>query len=346
MDNKITESTPEQWEQIEACRLRWLNEEQTAQYPVEDIRAEVLATLERIKHPAVPVWVVDSPLIARVISGLTTADLHANMDANMHANLRADLRKNLDKNLDENLTNLTNLRVNLSGYLRANLDENLDENLDTNLANLDTNLDTNLDANLMYYCGIWWGSWAGWYEGATILGVPEIPEQETFFRWTRLCPVWMWDKRQIFILRRPTEIHWGDNGLHNESGPSVYYSPLFSLWHIDGIPVDAQIVMAPETQTLEQIDKEDNADVRAIRIDRFGWPRYLRESNAECLDSRDNEIEGTKEALYRSGEQMRLVATCPTGRVFSMAIPNKITTCLDAAKWLQGPVPYNLVTRT
>ena len=318
MDNKITESTPEQWEQIEACRLRWLNEEQTAQYPVEDIRAEVLATLERIKHPAVPVWVVDSPLIARVISGLTTADLHTNLGANLLENLGV---------------NLANLGVNLDA-----LDENLDANLD--------NLDTNLDANLMYYCGIWWGSWAGWYEGATILGVPEIPEQETFFRWTRLCPVWMWDKRQIFILRRPTEIHWGDNGLHNESGPSVYYSPLFSLWHIDGIPVDAQIVMAPETQTLEQIDKEDNADVRAIRIDRFGWPRYLRESNAECLDSRDNEIEGTKEALYQATGQRRLVATCPTGRVFAMGVPDEIQTCEQAAKWLQGPVPYNLVTRT
>jgi len=226
------------------------------------------------------------------------------------------------------------------------LDENLYANMGVNLrANLDA-LDTNLDANLMYYCGIWWGSWAGWYEGATILGVPEIPEQETFFRWTRLCPVWMWDKRQIFILRRPTEIHWGDNGLHNESGPSVYYSPLFSLWHIDGIPVDAQIVMAPETQTLEQIDKEDNADVRAIRIDRFGWPRYLRESNAECLDSRDNEIEGTKEALYQATGQRRLVATCPTGRVFAMGVPDEIQTCEQAAKWLQGPVPYNLVTRT
>ena len=178
------------------------------------------------------------------------------------------------------------------------------------------------------------------------MGVPEIPERATFDRWNKLCPVWMWDCHQIFILRRPLVIHWGDNGLNNESGPSVYYSPLFSLWHIDGIPVDSQIVMAPETQTLEQIDKEENADVRSIRIDRFGWPRYLRESNAECIDSRDNDVEGTKEALYQATGQRRLVATCPTGRVFAMSVPDEIQTCEQAAKWLQGPVPYNLVTRT
>jgi len=157
----------------------------------------------------------------------------------------------------------------------------------------------------------------------------------------------MWDDRAIYILKRPAEIHWSVQGmLHNDSGPAAYYSPLFALWSIDGIAVDEQIVMRPETQTLEQIDGEKNADVKSIRIARFGWPRYLRESNAKMLDTRDNEVEGTKEALYVAGDQKRLVATCPTGRVFAMGVPSDVQNCEQAAHYLQGPIKFNLVTRT
>jgi hypothetical protein len=109
------------------------------------------------------------------------------------------------------------------------------------------------------------------------------------------------------------------------------------MWRLNGIPLDEQIVMRPETQTLAQINAESNADVKSIRIQRFGWARYLSESNAREIDSCNNDIEGTIEALFTSptGEN-RLVATCPTGRVFAMGVPSHITTCEQARKWLHG----------
>ncbi len=83
--------------------------------------------------------------------------------------------------------------------------------------------------------------------------------------------------------------------------------------------------MRPETQTIKQINAEQNQDVRAIRIDRYGWPKYLRDSNAKCIDFRDNEIEGPRRrCTSHSHGDKRLVATCATGRIFAMGVPSSV----------------------
>lgn len=55
---------------------------------------------------------------------------------------------------------------------------------------------------------------------------------------------------------------------HNTEGPSHAWSDGWKLWHIDGIAVTEQIVMAPETITAEQIAAEQNEDIKAIMIAR------------------------------------------------------------------------------
>jgi hypothetical protein len=140
---------------------------------------------------------------------------------------------------------------------------------------------------------------------------------------------------------------WKDGRLHNDKGKSVRFRSGWGLWTIEGTPVNEQIVMRPETQTVEQIDKEANQDVRSIRIERFGWPRYIRESGAACIDGRDNAIEGTIEALYRCQDgSCRLVVTCPTGRVFALGVPGNVETCRQAQHWLAGGRNFRVLART
>lgn len=126
--------------------------------------------------------------------------------------------------------------------------------------------------------------------------------------------------------------------LHNDCGPAADYSEFFRLWSIEGVEVDEQIVMSPESQTLEQIDGEQNNDVKSIRIERFGWDRYLKESGAEVVDSRRNEVENTHEALCRTKSgQLRFMATCPSGKKVSLGLPpNGVETCEQAQNWLSG----------
>lgn len=160
---------------------------------------------------------------------------------------------------------------------------------------------------------------------------------------------WHWWPHSEFVIvsDRPCEIHVIDGAMHNEDGPSLAFRDGWKLWHINGITVDEQIVMRPETQTVAQIRAEKNADVKSIRIRRFGWVRYLKESGASLVDSRRNDIDGTHEALYRTEEgDTQLVAVCPTGRVFAMGVPPQINDCVSAQKWLAGDDSFRSIGRT
>lgn len=111
--------------------------------------------------------------------------------------------------------------------------------------------------------------------------------------------------------------------------------------------MDEQIVLRPQTQTVAQINAEANQDIRAIRIARMGWPRYIRDSGLAAIDERRNDVEGTREALFRCQDgSARLVVTCPTKRVFALGVPDSITTCENAQRWLRDDNTFNVIART
>lgn len=156
-------------------------------------------------------------------------------------------------------------------------------------------------------------------------------------------------ERVCFVSERHNVLHLnGNRRLHFESGPALEYPDGFAVWSLDGAAVDEQIVLRPESQTVEQINADGNIDRKAVRIERFGWPRYLKESGAEVVDTRKNEIENTIEALCRmeSGEQ-RLLVTCPTQRQFALGVPPDVKTCQQAQEWLAGGMKeYRVLART
>ena len=101
-------------------------------------------------------------------------------------------------------------------------------------------------------------------------------------------------------------------------------------------------------RSIKQIENETNSDVRSLRIERFGWHRYIEESEAFIQDSRYNSIEGTREALYNTKNGRRLIATCPSGkgRIVSMGVPPEIDTCQQAQDWLAGEKSFRVLGRT
>lgn len=192
---------------------------------------------------------------------------------------------------------------------------------------------------LNFYCGLFWNVSAGWHEAAKVAGVEFEPEKyDLFLRFNRHCPVWLWDRRAVFVLGRPQEIHWDDEEqLHNEAGPAVRYTETFCLWVIHGVSVDEQIVMAPETQTVAQIRDEPNEEVKRIRIERYGWVKYLEERNAKLIDERRNDIENTRESLLRTDDHTVLLTHCPsTGKLFALECPAGTMTCEEAQDWLHS----------
>jgi hypothetical protein len=180
------------------------------------------------------------------------------------------------------------------------------------------------------------------------LGVSDCAKLEGLMGIAKNCGWWSPYTDCVIFQHRHSELHLDQNGrIHNENGPAVKYRDNYSVWAINGVRVNEQIIMAPETLTVKQIDNEKNQDVKSIMVQRFTWARYLKESKASCIDHRDNEVEGTKEALYVSPlGGNRLVVTCPTGRIFSLGVPEEITTCAKAQFWLGGNKKINVIGRT
>lgn len=136
--------------------------------------------------------------------------------------------------------------------------------------------------------------------------------------------------------------------LHREDGPAFRYGKI-EEWHLRGVRVTEEIVMNPEKISLAQIQKSRNTEFRTVAIEQYGWHRYLADTKAKMLDSRHNEIENTKEALFFTKSfGNRLVVTCPTGRVFTLGVPSDVTTCDQAQKWLgnDSENKFSIIGRT
>ena len=166
------------------------------------------------------------------------------------------------------------------------------------------------------------------------------------------CGWWApYDDVVVFQHRHESIFVDSEMRLHNENGPCVTYRDGTKVWSIGGLPMNEKIVMTPDLLTVQEIDNETNNEVRAVMIQRLGWTNYIKNSGAVLLDSRDNPIENTIEALYNTKQYgKRFVVTCPTGRMFVLGVHDKVNNCEQAQKWLGNEERYdmkvNVIART
>jgi hypothetical protein len=111
------------------------------------------------------------------------------------------------------------------------------------------------------------------------------------------------------------------------------------MWH--GMRVPAQIIKAPATITVAQIEAEANAEVRRVMIQRYGMARYLSDSGAKQISETER---GT---LYRkelAGDEpivmvkVRNSTPEPDGSVkdYFLRVPPTMTNASEAVAWLCG----------
>ena len=153
---------------------------------------------------------------------------------------------------------------------------------------------------------------------------------------TESCGYWWGLDGYAIVTERPKAINMRDGALHNDAGMAIEYRDGWGLYAIGGVVVDEQIVLRPETQSLAQIEGEANAEVRRVRIERFGWPCYLAESGAKVVGNRRNERDGQPETLYALKDKTkRFVCVDPsTGRMYALGVPADIKTCEQAQNWM------------
>lgn len=160
-------------------------------------------------------------------------------------------------------------------------------------------------------------------------------------------------EKVAFIIERPCKIVQRKNDeqlqWHCVDGPVLEWPDGEKLYAIEGFFCDEQLVMHPETQSMDQIHNEQNLELRRIRIERMGWEQYLERSKATVIDKRRNDVDGgCYEALCSVPDldARVLLCTCPTGRVFNLLVPVSAATCVDAKKYLVGDPRLTEIGRT
>lgn len=196
--------------------------------------------------------------------------------------------------------------------------------------------------SLLFNCG------AAMYDFAKAIGeAPTKEKMNLFVDWVRCCPFVYVTPSKVFVAKKPVSIHWSEGRLHNESGMAVEYPDKTGIYSINGVTVDEQIVMHPETQTVEQINNEQNEEVKRLRIERFGWTNYFKGINAELVDKRKNDVEGTKEFLFRGNGMAGLLCICPsTAKEFVLEVPPATASCEDAQKYLSNGLSNRIILAT
>lgn len=100
--------------------------------------------------------------------------------------------------------------------------------------------------------------------------------------------VWLYPDEVIFCERPESVVLEGDpytattaQRLHNTSGPAVKWRSGREHYFIRGISVPKEVVTGQIT--LDMINKEQNAEVRRVMLERFGSSRYLQEMKAKPI---------------------------------------------------------------
>ncbi len=155
-------------------------------------------------------------------------------------------------------------------------------------------------------------------------------------------------KDEVLAVPRPV-IHTQDGRLHSETGPAIHWPEGAQFWFYRGVQVTEQIILRPETLTLEQILKEPNVEVRRVMIERFGADRLLRET--ERVQTLNDSLWGTLYRMELPGDEplVMVKVTCPsTGRKYFLRVPPTVRTAREAIAWTfdMQPRAYKPVNET
>jgi hypothetical protein len=87
-----------------------------------------------------------------------------------------------------------------------------------------------------------------------------------------------------WVSERHSFLHRDEQGrLHCETGPALGYPDKFAIWSWHGTRVPQHVIEAPETITINEIRKQDNAEVRRVMIERMGWEKFCSEAKLKVI---------------------------------------------------------------
>jgi hypothetical protein len=115
----------------------------------------------------------------------------------------------------------------------------------------------------------------------------QLPEYEKFAHYEDAAvhggPRFM-HRKFCIVSDRPEVIRKDDRHRpHCEDGPFLRWRDGWALYAIRGTRVPADVIENPASVTVERINAEQNAEIRRVMLERYGWGRYIEDSGAKEL---------------------------------------------------------------
>ncbi|KHD76998.1 hypothetical protein MB27_14275 [Actinoplanes utahensis] len=188
------------------------------------------------------------------------------------------------------------------------------------------------------------GTWLSTFEAAGRL----VPEAGLMDGLTGLAEVarhsgWWWANERVAVLtERPALLERDNVGrLHRGEGAALEYPDGYGLWAWRGMPIPAGLAAELPTLTVDRIRREDNAEIRRVMLEHFGYDRYLRDAGAR---ERGTDEAGTLWWLDLPGDEplvmVEVVNATPepdgTSRVYWLRVPPSTRTAREGVAWTFG----------
>ncbi|MEV0495395.1 DUF6745 domain-containing protein [Streptomyces atratus] len=154
---------------------------------------------------------------------------------------------------------------------------------------------------------------------------------------------WWWPyERAVVISERPETLHRDEAGrLDRGDGPALAYRDGFALHAWRGMPVPAEFLAELSALTPERIREEENAELRRVMLEFYGYDRYLTESGAEPVHRDETGIlwwialDGDEDVVM-----VEVVNSTPepdgTHRTYWLRVPPSTRTAKEGVAWTFG----------
>ncbi|MFE7140756.1 DUF6745 domain-containing protein [Streptomyces sp. NPDC057644] len=188
-----------------------------------------------------------------------------------------------------------------------------------------------LDAVLGQHDAAWLAAFDG--RGDRLTGLAEVARNAG----------WWWPyERAVVITERPDVLHRDEAGrLDHGEGPALAYGDGFALHAWRGMPVPAAFLAELSSLTPERIRAEENAELRRVMLEYYGYDRYLTESGAEPVHRDETGIlwrialDGDEDVVM-----VEVVNSTPepdgTYRTYWLRVPPATRTAKDGVAWTFG----------
>ncbi|MGW0136299.1 DUF6745 domain-containing protein [Streptomyces sp. NPDC003299] len=157
---------------------------------------------------------------------------------------------------------------------------------------------------------------------------------------------WWWPLEEAAVVcERPVALHRDEAGrLDHGDGPALAFADGFALYAWRGMPVPAAFLAELAGLTPERIRTEENAELRRVMLEYYGYERYLADSGARPLHT---DATGTLWRIDLDGDEpvvmVEVLNSTPepdgTRRTYWLRVPPQTRTAREGVAWTFGLHP-------